>query len=43
MTFHDWAYRATSRSVFFSPDPPIMIGGCGRDSGCGLLRGRSRR
>ena len=34
---HASAYRATSRSVFFSPQPPIMIGGCGRVSGCGEL------
>lgn len=28
---------ATNRSVFFSPAPPIRIGGCGRVSGCGEL------
>jgi hypothetical protein len=26
------SWRATSLSVFFSPDPPIMISGCGRDT-----------
>lgn len=29
------AYRATSRRVFFSPEPPIMIGGLGGLSGLG--------
>ena len=35
-TLHASAYRATSRSVFFSPPPPIMIGGRGRLSGGGM-------
>ena len=35
------AYRATSLSVFFSPAPPIRIGGCGRDSACGELSVRA--
>ena len=34
------AYWATSRSVFFSPPPPIMIGTLGRDSDCGELSSR---
>ena len=40
---HASAYWATSRSVFLSPDPPIMIGGCGFDSACGEFSGRSSR
>ena len=39
---HESAYFATSSSVFFSPDPPMRIGGCGRLSGCGELRVRAR-
>lgn len=31
------AYFATRRSVFRSPPPPTMIGGCGCRSGCGEL------
>ncbi len=34
------AYWATSRRVFFSPPPPIMIGTLGRDSDCGELSSR---
>ena len=37
------AYLATSRSVFFSPMPPIMIGGCGGLKTCGLFSVSARR
>lgn len=35
-------YGAMSRMVFFSPMPPIRIGGCGWEIGCGLLRVSAR-
>ena len=40
---HASAYRATSRSVFFSPAPPIRIGGCGRLNAWGEFNVRSSR
>ena len=39
---HASAYRATSRSVFFSPAPPMRMGGCGLLTACGEFSVRSR-
>ncbi len=39
---HACAYCATMRRVFFSPLPPIRIGGCGRVRFCGELSLRPR-
>ena len=40
---HESAYLATRRSVFFSPAPPIRIGGCGPLNAWGQLNVRSSR
>ena len=39
-TLHASAYWATSRRVFRSPPPPIMIGGRGREMDCGEFMSR---